>query len=71
MSYRDPLPEELDTPEFNAVWDTIKHWDIGRPEDIHPSGGQLYCGATGNHVVCILDALKACKDRDGRGTVRC
>ena len=57
--YRDPEPEELDTPEFNAVWECIKNWDIGRPEDIHkPSGSQMYCGATGNHVVCILDALR-------------
>jgi hypothetical protein len=26
---RDPLPEELKTREFNAVWDCIKHWDVG------------------------------------------
>ena len=56
--YRDPKPEELDTPEFNAVWECIKHWDIGMSEDIYTDGGQLYGGATGNHVVCILDALR-------------
>lgn len=57
-NWRDPLPEELNTPEFNAVWDCIKNWDIGLPFDIHPSGGQMYSGATGNHVVAILDALR-------------
>jgi len=31
---------------------------LGLPFDIHPSGSQLYSGATGNHVVAILDALK-------------
>ncbi len=56
--FRDPLPEEIDTPEFNAVWDCIRRWDIGLPWDIHKSGGQLYSGATGNHVVAILDALR-------------
>lgn len=56
MSYRDPLPSEIDTPEFNAVWDCIKKWDIGLPLDII-DGHQLYSGATGNHVMAILDAL--------------
>lgn len=56
--WRDPLPEELNTPEFNAIWDCIKHWDIGIPQDIHPDGGQMYSGATGNHVVAILDSLR-------------
>jgi len=53
----DPKPEEIETLEFNAVWECIKNWDIGLPEDII-KGGQLYSGATGNHVVCILDALR-------------
>ena len=56
--YRDPLPSELNTPEFNAVWEAIKKWDIGRSEDILSDGRRMYSGATGNHVVCILDALK-------------
>ena len=30
--YRDPRPEELDLPQFNAIWECIKNWDIGRPE---------------------------------------
>jgi hypothetical protein len=56
-TWRDPLPYELDLPEFNAVWDCIKKWDIGLPFDIL-RGRQLYSGATGNHVVAILDALR-------------
>jgi hypothetical protein len=56
--WRDPLPDELELPEFNAVWECIKNWDIGLPFDITANGGQLYSGATGNHVVAILDALR-------------
>jgi hypothetical protein len=48
----DPTPEMLKTPEFEAVWQCIKRWDINVP-DVY--GG--YCGATGNHVRAILDAL--------------
>ena len=54
---RDPLPEEIDTPEFEAVWNLIKHWDIGIPQDITKDGHQLYSRATGNHVVAILDVI--------------
>lgn len=57
---RDPLPEETELPEFNAVWDAIKKWDIGIPQDYDEKHGiQLYSGATGNHVVAILDALSS------------
>jgi hypothetical protein len=48
---RDPLPEELETPEFNAVWNAIKGWDIER----YPGDG--YHGCTGTDVITILDAL--------------
>ena len=58
--WRDPKPEELETMDFNAVWDVIKKWDIAVPEEIDGSG--LYSGATGNHVVSILDALKEIKE---------
>jgi len=51
-SWPDPTPEMLATPEFEAVWQCIKRWDINVP-DVY--GG--YCGATGNHVRAILDAL--------------
>lgn len=56
--WRDPQPDELNTPAFKAVWGCIKKWDIGLPWDVNPDGGQLYSGATGNHVVAILDALR-------------
>ncbi len=48
----DPTPDTLKTPEFEAVWRCIKKWDIERKP------GDGYCGATGNHVRAILDALK-------------
>ena len=48
---RDPTADELITPEFNAIWDAIKTWDIEVPED----GG--VSEATGNHVVAIMDSL--------------
>jgi len=56
---RDPLPYELELPEFNAIWDAIRHWDIGRPTSITKRGDQLYASATGTDVVTILDALRA------------
>lgn len=56
--WRHPKPNELNTTEFNAVWNTIKNWNIGLPVDLTPKGGQLYRGATGNHVVAILDSLR-------------
>ncbi len=52
----DPTPEMLASPEFNAVWECIKSWDINVPAAY---GG--YCGATGNHVRAILDALNAAR----------
>jgi len=55
---RDPTEKELESGVFNIIWDCIKKWDIGLPED-YKDGHQLYSGATGNHVVAIIDALKA------------
>lgn len=49
----DPTPEMLASPEFEAVWQCIKRWDINVP-DAYVG----YCGATGNHVRAILDALR-------------
>lgn len=48
----DPTPEMLTDPQFEAIWQAIKTWDINVPGAY---GG--YCGATGNHVRAILDAL--------------
>ena len=49
----DPTQEMLDDPQFMAIWHCIKTWDINVPGVY--SG---YCGATGNHVRAILDALR-------------
>lgn len=57
MSYRDPSSEDLKRPEFEAVWQAIKRWDINVPDQY-----QGYCGATGNHVMAILDALQPERD---------
>jgi hypothetical protein len=48
----DPTPTMLASSEFEAIWQVIKSWDINVPEVY--SG---YCGANGNHVRAILDAL--------------
>ncbi len=56
---RDPKPEEINDPLFLAVWECIKGWDIATGFDIDDAGNELYSGATGNHVVAILDSLKA------------
>ena len=52
IEWPDPTPEMLKSPLFNVIWDTIKHWDIAVPDAY--AG---YCGATGNHVRAIYDAL--------------
>lgn len=49
----DPTPEMLESKDFNAIWNVIKTWDINVPE-VYDG----YCGATGNHVRAILDAMK-------------
>lgn len=48
----DPTPEMFEANGFMTIWDCIKHWDIN-VHDVY-SG---YCGATGNHVRAIMDAL--------------
>ena len=51
-SWPNPTPEMLNDPTFNAIWNVIKSWDINVPAEY--SG---YCGATGNHVRAIWDAI--------------
>ncbi len=51
-AWPNPTPEMLATPEFEAVWQCIKSWDINVPAAYNG-----YSGATGNHVRAILDAL--------------
>ena len=55
----DPTPEMLSSPEFEAVWQCIKLWDINVP-DAYVG----YCGSNGNHVRAILDALRALPTTD-------
>lgn len=45
-------PEDLESEDFNLVWEAIKTWDINVPAVY-----QGYCSATGNHVMEILFAL--------------
>lgn len=52
--WSDPTPEMMETPEFNALYELMKRWDINVPE---VDGEGLYCGANDNHVRAILDAL--------------
>ena len=54
--WKDPSKEMMESPEFNAVWNLIKYWDINVPEI---DGEGVYKGATGNHVRAILDAIKS------------
>ena len=52
--YPSPTLQEMNSPEFQAVWGLIKTWDIAVP------GWYFgYTGAMGNHVMGILNALKA------------
>lgn len=47
-----PTAEQLACPEFEAVWQTIKSWDVNVPEYY-----EGYCGANGSHVALILNVL--------------
>lgn len=56
MDMPNPTPEQMESPEFQAIWQTIKSWDVNVPEFYDG-----YCGANGSHVVLILNALEAAK----------
>ncbi len=53
--YPDPTTSDLASPEFEAVWQAVKGWDISR----YPAECGSYSGATGNDVMRILGALRA------------
>lgn len=53
IEWPDPTNNMMSRPEFDAIWDCINTWDINVP-----GAYQGYCGATGNHVRAILDALE-------------
>ena len=54
--WQDPTPEMLKDPMFDAIWNVLRTWDISVPEAYDG-----YCGATGNHVRAILDAVNKVK----------
>ena len=49
----NPTKEELNSPQFEAIWSVIKHWDINVPD--YYNG---YMSGNGSHVKLILDELK-------------
>jgi hypothetical protein len=57
IPWPDPTPEMLKDPEFEAIWQVIKTWDINVPRAYYG-----YCGATGNHVRAILDGLHRARE---------
>lgn len=50
----DPSTDDLQDPMFEAIWQAIKGWDIGRD-----GGGGSYAGATGTDVMTVLSAVRA------------
>lgn len=54
--WKDPTPEMLNDPTFNAIWNVIKDWDVNVPSEYDG-----YCGPSGNHVRAILDAVNKVK----------
>ena len=49
----NPTPEEMASPQFEAIWNIIKTWDINVPEYYRG-----YSSGNGSHVKLILDELK-------------
>lgn len=50
----EPTEADLTAPDFEAVWNLIKGWDIGKRD---AGGAFCYAGATGTDVMTILEAL--------------
>lgn len=66
MFFKDmpnPTIEDQQDPSFEAIWTTIKKWDVNVPD--HYNG---YCGANGSHVMLILNALRRIKE-DVKGQI--
>ena len=51
QSLPSPSKKEMESDEFNAIWNIIKYWDIATPESRGLSSGN------GSHVKLLLDAL--------------
>jgi hypothetical protein len=58
--YPNPTDADLASPEFEAIWQAIKKWDVSRI-DRQP---RLYSGATGSDVMHILHALRSVASAD-------
>ena len=56
--FPSPTEKEMKSPEFKAIFNLIKRWDIGIAEQ----GG--YQHGNGSHVKLILDVLKPFKRKD-------
>ncbi|MDM9556027.1 hypothetical protein QU926_20655 [Pseudomonas asiatica] len=48
----NPTEADLSSPEFEAIWQVVKTWDIN--VSTHYEG---YCSGNGSHVKMILDSL--------------
>lgn len=53
----NPTNADLNSPEFEAIWQVIKSWDVNVPEFYDG-----YCGANGSHAKLILDVLRKVTD---------
>lgn len=58
-AWPDPTQQMLKDPEFEAIWQVIRDWDIHVP-----GAYEGYCGATGNHVRVILEAIRKTRKKD-------
>ena len=57
----EPTQHDLESPEFKAVWEAIKNWDLDRGDT---EGRTNYAGATGTDVMAILNAINHCRTVD-------
>ena len=55
----DPSPDDLKDPEFEAIWQVIKSWDVNVPTVYNG-----YCGCTGNHAKAILNSIHRMREKD-------
>jgi hypothetical protein len=51
-SMPSPTDAMLESPLFEAIWQTIKTWDVNVPEAYRG-----YCGANGIHARLIFEAV--------------
>jgi hypothetical protein len=52
IPWPDPTSEQFNSELFDQIWNVIHTWDINVPEVYNG-----YCGATGNHVVAIMNGI--------------